>query len=65
MTGYRESWTGKVPTVTYDLDAKAVRDSLRGQTYGALARAYTDYGSIESTNSTYEGVYNALPSKKG
>lgn len=65
VTGYRESWTGKVPTVTYDLDAKAVRDSLRGQTYGALARAYTDYGSIESTNSTYEGVYNALPSKKG
>lgn len=65
ITGYHESWDGSVPTVTYDLDAKAVRDSQRGQTYGALASAYTDYGSVEVTGATYEGVYNALPNKKG
>ena len=62
ITGYRESWAGKVPTVGYDLDVKQLRDVRAGKTYGDMVKAYSTYGDIPA-GKTYGDIYNKLPGK--
>lgn len=64
ITGYREAWAGKVPTVGYDLDVKQLRDVRAGKTYGDMAEAYSTYADIPA-DKTYSDVYNKLPGKAG
>ena len=60
ITGYRESWDGKVPTVSYDMDVKQLRNLRAGKTYGDMARAYATYRDIPS-GKTYAEIHNRLP----
>nr|DAN29102.1 MAG TPA: hypothetical protein [Caudoviricetes sp.] len=62
ITGYRESWDGKVPTVSYDMDVKQLRNLRAGKTYGDMARAYATYRDIPS-GKTYAEIHNRLPER--
>lgn len=62
VTGYRETWRGKVPAVALDLSAKRITDMRAGKTYQDMRSAYSDYGSIPG-NKTYNEVYSRLPGK--
>ncbi|MFW0169297.1 hypothetical protein [Rothia sp. P4278] len=62
LTGYKESWEGDVPSCSYDLAAKRVRDVRDGKTYGDLSAAYSSYSQIPASAS-YEQVYQALPER--
>ena len=62
VTGYRESWTGKVPTYSVDLQVKTVTSGLAGKTYGDMAKTYASYANIPA-GKTYGDVYNQLPGK--
>ena len=62
VTGYRESWAGKVPSVTLSLDAKKLTDLRGGKTYGDMAAAYEVYEDVPDT-ATYNGVYSRLPER--
>ena len=64
ITGYRESWAGRVPSVSYDMDVKQLRDVRAGKTYGDMAKAYGSYAAIPA-GKTYGDIYNALPGKAG
>lgn len=62
ITGYRESWAGKVPTYSVELQVKAVTSGVAGKTYGDMARAYATNRDINH-GKTYRQVYAALPGK--
>lgn len=62
ITGYRESWDGKVPTVSYDMDVKQLRNLRAGKTYGDMARTYATYRDIPS-GKTYAEIHNRLPER--
>lgn len=62
VTGYRESWSGKVPSATLDLDVKKLTDMRGGKTYGDMAAAYEVYEDVPDT-ATYNGVYSRLPER--
>lgn len=62
LTGYKEAWDGNVPTCSYDLAVKRVRDLRAGKTYGDLASAYSNY-SLIAASASYEQVYQALPER--
>lgn len=62
ITGYREAWDGKVPTVSYDMDMKQLRNLRAGKTYGDMARAYATYRDIPS-GKTYAEIHNRLPER--
>ena len=62
VTGYRESWAGKVPTYSVDLQVKTVTSGLAGKTYGDMAKTYASYANIPA-GKTYGDVYNKLPGK--
>jgi len=62
ITGYHESWAGKVPSVSYDMNVKQLRDTRAGKTYGDLAKAYGPYAAIPA-GKTYSDVYNKLPGR--
>ena len=61
LTGYKEAWDGNVPTCSYDLAAKWVRDVREGKTYADLGEAYTTYGDIPQAS--YGQIYAALPER--
>lgn len=60
VTGYSESWDGKVPSQQVDVRVISWTDPTDGKTYGDLAAAYGNYVSM--TGRTYQQVYDALPS---
>lgn len=62
VTGYRESWAGKVPTYSVDLQVKTVTSGSAGKTYGDMAKTYAAYANIPA-GKTYGDVYNKLPGK--
>lgn len=62
ITGYRESWAGKVPSATLNLDVKKLTDLRGGKTYGDMAGAYEAYEDVPDT-ATYNGVYSRLPER--
>lgn len=62
VTGYRESWAGKVPTYSVDMQVKTVTSGLAGKTYGDMAKTYAAYANIPA-GQTYGDVYNKLPGK--
>ena len=62
ITGYRESWSGKVPAYSVDLQVKAVTSSVAGKTYGDLAKIYATYRDLPA-GKTYGDIYKALPGK--
>lgn len=62
VTGYRESWAGKVPSVTLNLDVKKMTDLRGGKTYRDMAAAYEVYEDVPDT-ATYNGIYSRLPER--
>lgn len=62
ITGYRESWTGKVPSMSLDLDVKKLTDARAGKTYQDMEGAYLTYGAVPESK-TYNEVYSRLPGK--
>ena len=62
ITGYRESWAGKVPTCSLELQVKTVTSGVAGKTYGDMAKAYATNRDI-NRGKTYRQVYAALPGK--
>lgn len=62
ITGYRESWAGKVPTCSVELQVKTVTSGVAGKTYGDMAKAYATNRDI-NPGKTYRQVYAALPGK--
>lgn len=62
VTGYRESWAGKVPTYSVELQVKRVTSGVAGKTYGDMAKAYAVNREI-NPKKTYAQVYEALPGK--
>ena len=62
ITGYRESWAGKVPTYSVELQVKTVTSGVAGKTYGDMAKAYATNRDINH-GKTYRQVYAALPGK--
>ena len=59
VTGYSESWDGRVPSQSVDVRVISWADPLDGKTYDDLAAAYATYAGMAS--GTYQGVYDALP----
>ena len=62
ITGYRESWSGKVPAYSVELQVKTVTSGVAGKTYGDMAKAYATNRDINH-GKTYRQVYAALPGK--
>ena len=60
VTGYSESWDGRVPSQTVDVRVMSMTDPTTGKTYGDLAAAYSTHGAMTGT---YQQTYDALPGR--